>query len=187
MDHQGYDISPTRALIPRLQRLLYAFRTTGYPIYHTREGHRPDLSTLSPRELHRSKNNPSGLGIGYHGPLGRLLIRGEPGHDTIPELYPLAHENVIDKPGRGAFAHTEFELMLRLKGVRNLVLAGVTTDVCVSSTMREANDRGFDCLLLEDGTAAVEEDLRVGTCKSVRMEGGVFGATATVEEIMKAL
>lgn len=193
----------TRVLIPRLQRLLHAFRSAGFPVYHTREGmadpfsgdsfnlfivgHRPDLSTLSSRASFRSRNNPAGLGIGSQGPMGRLLIRGEAGHDTIPELYPILGEPVIDKPGAGAFAHTDFELLLRNKGIKNLILAGVTTDVCVSTTMREANDRGFDCLLLEDGTAASEPSLHFSTCESVKMEGGIFGATAKVEDVAQAV
>lgn len=152
-----------------------------------RAGHRPDLSTLSSRELFRSRNNASGLGIGDPGPLGRLLIRGERGHDTIPELYPLPNEPVIDKPGRGAFAHTDFELLLRLRGIKNLVIAGVTTDVCVSSTMREANDRGFDCVLLHNGSAASEDSLHRAACDMVITEGGIFGAVATVEDVLKAL
>lgn len=150
-------------------------------------GHRPDLSTLSSRERYRSKNNASGLGIGSSGPLGRLLVRGEPGHDIVPELYPLEGEPVIDKPGRGAFAHTDFELLLRVKGIKNLVIAGVTTDVCISSTMREANDRGFDCLLLEDGTAASEPNLHIGACESIKMEGGIFGATAKLDDVIEAV
>lgn len=151
------------------------------------QGHRPDLSTLSSRERFRSKNNATGLGIGSQGPLGRLLIRGEPGHDIVPELYPLDNEPIIDKPGRGAFAHTDFELLLRIKGIKNLVMAGVTTDVCVSSTMREANDRGFDCVLLEDGTAASEASLHIGACESIKMEGGIFGATAKMDDVIEAV
>jgi Isochorismatase family len=116
-----------------------------------------------------------------------LLIRGEPGHDIVPELYPLEDEPIIDKPGRGAFAHTEFELLLRIKGIKNLVIAGVTTDVCVSSTMREANDRGFDCVLLEDGTAASEPSLHIGACESIKMEGGIFGATAKLDDVIEAV
>lgn len=156
-------------------------------MYLTFIGHRPDLSTLSSRERFRSKNNATGLGIGSQGPLGRLLIRGEPGHDIVPELYPLDDEPIIDKPGRGAFAHTDFELLLRIKGIKNLVIAGVTTDVCVSTTMREANDRGFDCLLLEDGTAASEINLHVGACESIKMEGGIFGATAKLDDVIEAV
>ncbi|CAI7583783.1 unnamed protein product [Penicillium bialowiezense] len=187
MGYQGYDISAAQALIPRLQRLLHAFRSGGFPVYHTREGHRADLSTLSSREAYRSRNNASGLGIGSPGPMGRLLIRGELGHDTIDELYPLVGEPVIDKPGRGAFAHTDFELLLRNKGVKNLVIAGVTTDVCVSTTMREANDRGFDCVVLDDGTAAAEPSLHLGTIESVKMEGGIFGTVAKLEDVIHAV
>ncbi|CAG8889932.1 unnamed protein product [Penicillium egyptiacum] len=187
MGYQGYDISAAQALIPRLQRLLHAFRSGGFPVYHTREGHRPDLSTLSSREAYRSRNNASGLGIGSPGPMGRLLIRGELGHDTVDELYPLPGEPVIDKPGRGAFAHTDFELLLRNKGVKNLVIAGVTTDVCVSTTMREANDRGFDCVVLDDGTAAAEPSLHLGTMQSVKMEGGIFGTVAKLEDVIHAV
>ncbi|PTU18561.1 hypothetical protein P175DRAFT_0503359 [Aspergillus ochraceoroseus IBT 24754] len=187
MEFQGYDISAAQALIPKLQHLLNTFRSAGFPVYHTREGHRPDLSTLSSREAYRSRNNGSGLGIGSPGPLGRLLIRGEVGHDTVDELYPIPGEPVIDKPGRGAFAHTDFELLLRNKGIKNLVLAGVTTDVCVSTTMREANDRGFDCVVLDDGTTASEPHLHVNTIESVKMEGGIFGAVAKLEDVVQAV
>ena len=169
-------------------------------------GHRPDLSTLSTRELVRSRNNASGLGIGDPGPLGRLLVRGEGGHDTIPEVYPLPSEPVIEKPGRGAFAHTDFELLLRLKGtsrlgqqqcgvsnvddmsgIKNLIIAGVTTDVCVHTTMREANDRGFDCLLVEDGCAASEKLLHDAAVEMIKTEGGIFGATTQVSHILNSL
>ncbi|KAJ5888686.1 Isochorismatase-like protein [Penicillium taxi] len=206
MHYQGYDISAAQALIPKIQQLLQVFRAGGFPIYHTREGnihtfpcigleqsinlilgHRPDLSTLSSRESFRSRNNANGLGIGSQGPLGRLLIRGELGHDTIDELYPILGEPVIDKPGRGAFAHTEFELILRNKGMKNLVLVGVTTDVCVSTTMREANDRGFDCVVLEDGTAASEQSLRDSTISSIKMEGGIFGAVSKIQDVIIAV
>ena len=150
-------------------------------------GHRPDLSTLSSRERYRSHNNSTGLGIGSRGPLGRLLIRGEAGHDIVEELYPLPNEPVIDKPGRGAFAHTDFDLLLRNKGIKNLVIVGVTTDVCVSTTMREANDRAYDCLLVEDGTAASEPNLHNSTCESVMMEGGIFGVTGKIDTLVDAL
>lgn len=207
LEYQGYDISAAQALIPKLQRLLHTFRSGGFPVYHTREGrsyilfffgflpsfadhlkgHRPDLSTLSSREAYRSRNNASGLGIGSPGPLGRLLIRGEMGHDTVDELYPLPGEPVIDKPGRGAFAHTDFELILRNKGIKNLVIAGVTTDVCVSTTMREANDRGFDCVIVDDAAAASEPSLHVSTIESVKMEGGIFGAVAKLDDVVHAV
>jgi len=140
LEHQGISIEPTRAIIPRIQSLVQTFRAASFPIYHTREGHRPDLSTLSPRELHRSRNNPGGSGIGDHGPMGRLLVRGEKGHDIIPELAPLPSEPIIDKPGRSAFQHTDFKLLLDNRGIKNLIICGVTTDVCVASTMRDASE-----------------------------------------------
>ena len=121
------------------------------------------------------------------GPLGRLLIRGEPGHDIIPEVYPLPGENVIDKPGRSAFQHTELKLMLHIRGIKNLILCGVTTDVCVHSTMREANDNGFDCLLVEDATAASGMELHMGAVDSVKAEGGIFGAVSSTNKILAAL
>ncbi|TQB75088.1 hypothetical protein MPDQ_003634 [Monascus purpureus] len=150
--------------------------------------HRPDLSTLSSREAYRSQNsNGAGLAVGSHGPLGRLLVRGEIGHDTVDELYPIAGEPVIDKPGRGAFAYTDFELLLRNRGVKNLVLAGMGTDSGVSTTLREANDRGFDCVVLEDGTTANDLSLHVSTINSVKMEGGMFGAVAKLEDMIHAV
>jgi nicotinamidase-related amidase len=142
---------------------------------------------LPSRENYRSRNNISGLGIGSQGPLGRLLIRGEVGHDTVDELYPNPGEPVIDKPGHGAFAYTDFELLLRNKGIKNLILTGVTADVCVSTTMREANDRGFDCVLVEDGTAASDPSLHISTCESIKMEGGIFGAVAKLDDVVQAV
>lgn len=147
------------------------------------QGHRPDLSTLSSREAFRSRNNPAGTGIGFPGPMGRFLIRGEQGHDICPELYPVPGEPIIDKPGRGAFAYTDFELLLRIKGIKNLVLTGVTTDVCVSSTMREASDRGFDCLVVENGTAATKSELHNAVHESLALEGGILGATCKLEDL----
>ena len=139
LDAQGLSIEPTRSVIPKIEALLGAFRKAGFPIYHTREGHRPDLSTLSRRELLRSRNNPSGKGIGDDGPLGRLLVRGEKGHEIIPELTPLASEPIIDKPGRSAFQYTDLKLLLDIRGIKNLILCGVTTDVCVTTTMRDGS------------------------------------------------
>ncbi|KAG9237018.1 putative Peroxyureidoacrylate/ureidoacrylate amidohydrolase RutB [Amylocarpus encephaloides] len=182
---QGYNISPVLDVIPRIQCLLEAFRRDDFPIYHTREGHRPSLATLSSREYHRSKLSP--LGIGDAGPLGRLLIRGEEGHSIISELTPSSEEEIIDKPGRSAFAHTEFDLMLRIKGIKNLIIVGVTTDVCVHSTMREANDRAYDCLLVEDACAASGKGLHEGAIGSVMAEGGIFGAVGKTVDVLKAL
>lgn len=127
------------------------------------------------------------MGIGDQGPLGRLLIRGEKGHDTVRELYPIEGEPVIDKPGKGAFANTDFELLLRVRGIKNLILVGVTTDVCVTTTMREANDRGFDCLLVEDCCAAAEPPLHDAACAMVKCEGGIFGAVAKLEDLLKLM
>ncbi|CCM02317.1 uncharacterized protein FIBRA_04409 [Fibroporia radiculosa] len=185
--YQGGSVEGTRAVIPKIAILLEVFRKHSYPIYHTREGHRSDLSTLSSRELFRSRNNESGLGIGDRGPLGRFIIRGERGHDIVDELYPRDGEPVVDKPGRSAFAHTDFELLLRLRGVRNLVLCGVTTDVCVHSTMREANDRGFDCLLVEDATGASMDRLHEGAVDMIPKEGGIFGAVSNVADIVSGI
>ncbi|KAF4312129.1 Peroxyureidoacrylate/ureidoacrylate amidohydrolase RutB [Botryosphaeria dothidea] len=186
--HQGYDISGTRAIIPKIQSALHAFRQAGWQVYHTREGHRPDLSTLPPREAFRSRNNPSGQGIGAPSPLGgRLLIRGGKGHDTIPELYPIEGEPILDKPGKGAFANTDFELLLRNRGIRNLLVAGVTTDVCVSTTIREASDRGFDCAILRDACASVDEALHKATLGSIIGEGGIFGTVLAVDNVLEAM
>lgn len=188
LSQQGYDIARTRAIIPNIRKLLQAARNAGFAVYHTREGHRPDLSDLSSRELFRSSNNPSGLGIGDKGPLGRLLIRGEAGHEIVPELHPEKGEPVIDKPGKGAFTYTDFELILRInKGVQNLILSGVTTDVCVHTTMREANDRDFDCLLVEDCCAASEERLHRAAVDMVATEGGIFGATTVLVNVLDVI
>ncbi|EME84469.1 uncharacterized protein MYCFIDRAFT_152694 [Pseudocercospora fijiensis CIRAD86] len=187
LSHQGYDIGHTRAIIPNIKRLLASCRTKGFPIFHTREGHRADLSDLPPRELFRSRNNPSGLGIGDEGPLGRLLVRGEAGHEIVKELCPRQGEPVIDKPGKGAFTNTDFDLLLRVKRIRNLIICGVTTDVCVHTTMREANDRALDCLLVEECCAASEEHLHRAAVEMVRTEGGAFGATGFLENVLKAI
>ncbi|PCH40786.1 Isochorismatase hydrolase [Wolfiporia cocos MD-104 SS10] len=185
--HQGGSIANTRAVIPQVVRLLETFRANGFPIYHTREGHRPDLSTLSPRERFRTRNVPSGIGIGDEGPLGRMLVRGERGHDIIDELRPHDGEPVVDKPGRSAFAYTDFELLLKVRGIRNLVLCGITTDVCVHSTMREANDRGYDCLLVEDATGAGVPGLHQAAVEMVQHEGGIFGAVGTTADVVKSI
>ncbi|KAI5856536.1 Isochorismatase-like protein [Tricharina praecox] len=185
--HQGYPIFPMRAPIPHIARLLSLWRSKGWPVYHTREGHRADLSDCTPRELFRSRRNPSGLGIGDAGPMGRLLIRGEAGHDIIPELYPWFGEPVIDKPGRSAFANTDFELLLRIRGVTKLVIVGVTTDVCVHTTMRDADDRGIECLLVREACAAAVEELGQAALDMVACEGGIFGAVAGIEDVMSVL
>lgn len=157
------------------------------PIFFTRESHRPDLSTLSSRELSRSRNNSTGIGIGDDTQcFGRALTRGEPGCEVIAELIGFTSpSNVIDKPGRSAFAHTELEMMLRNRNVSNLMLCGVTTDVCVHSTMREANDRGFDCVLVMDASAAGTDELHKWAIESIQGEGGIFGSVTMLNDILE--
>lgn len=183
-ESQGYE--PVTTLIPNIVKVLQAFRGGNFPLYFTREGHRPDLSTLSSRELHRSRLR-TGRGIGDQGQLGRFLVRGEPGHNIIAQCAPQSGEAVIDKPGRSAFAHTDFELLLRLRGIKNIVLVGVTTDVCVHSTMREANDRGFDALVVKDATEAGTTELHQAAIASVEEEGGIFGCVGTTADVLAAL
>jgi nicotinamidase-related amidase len=180
----GNDVGLLRAAIAPNQRLLEAWRGAGLPVIHTREGHRPDMSDLPPAKHIRGQGT---VRIGDPGPMGRILLRGEPGHDIIPELAPQAGEPIIDKPGKGAFHATDLATILTNRGISQLVVTGVTTEVCVNTTVREANDRGLDCLVLSDCTASYFPEFHASGLAMIAAQGGIFGWVGHSDAVLTAL
>lgn len=183
--HAGLDIEPLRAVIGPIGRLLEAARAARITIVHTREGHPPDLADCPPYKLERSRK--AGAEIGGRGPLGRLLVRGEYGHDFIDELRPAPGEFVIDKPGYSAFEHTPLAAMLTTRGIDTLLLCGITTEVCVSSTLRAAIDRGYRCHTVADACASSDRDLHAAALRMIGVEGGIFGTVTDVAGVCSGL
>lgn len=181
----GLDVSALRDVIPCVRLLLDRARRLGILVIHTREGHRPDLSDCPTAKLERSRH--AGAEIGSTGPLGRLLVRGESGHDIIGELRPLLYEQIVDKPGYGAFHQTDLELLLKKHGIRHLLICGVTTEVCVHSTLREAVDRGYQCVLVSDACGSAHPDLHEAAMQMVEVEGGIFGRVADTRTVIAEL
>ena len=180
----GNDVSLLQAAVAPLRKVLDAARSAKMLIIHTREGHRPDLSD-APR--HKVERGEPSLRIGAPGPMGRILVRGEPGHDIIPELYPAGAEPVIDKPGKGAFYQTDLELMLKNREIDTLFVCGVTTEVCVNTTVREANDRGFRCIVLSDCCASYFPEFHAAGLAMIKAQGGIFGWVAASPQLLAAM
>ena len=180
----GNDVSRLQAAVKPLQAVLAAARAAGLLVIHTREGHRPDLSDAPPAKVERGAPSKR---IGDKGPMGRILIRGEPGHDIVHELYPIDGEPVIDKPGKGAFYQTDLESMLRNCAIKNLIVCGVTTEVCVNTTVREANDRGYRCIVLSDCCASYFPEFHEMGLKMIKAQGGIFGWVSDSKNALAAL
>jgi nicotinamidase-related amidase len=180
----GNEVASLRKAVAPTRRVLEAFRAAALPVIHTREGHRPDLSDCPPSKKARGR---LAVGIGDAGPMGRILVRGEHGHDIVDELKPAAGEPVIDKPGKGAFYATDLDAVLRRLGVASLVVTGVTTEVCVHTTVREANDRGYECLVLEDCVASYFPDFHAAALAMIKAQGGIFGWVSASAHLLRAL
>ena len=180
----GNDVSRVTRIVPDVKRLIEGFRAAGLPVIHTMECHRPDLSDLPPAK--RNRGAPT-LRIGDDGPMGRILIAGEPGTAILPELAPVNGEIVIEKPGKGAFYATPLGDILKDKGISQLVFAGVTTEVCVQTTMREANDRGYECLLVEEATESYFPEFKAAAIAMIRAQGAIVGWTAKLDDVLEAI
>lgn len=180
----GNDVSQLRRAIEPNRKLLSAWRKLGLQVIHTREGHRPDLTDLPPAKKVRGRNKTC---IGDRGPMGRILVRGEPGHDIIPELYPLTTEPVIDKPGKGAFFATDLHAILQNHQIKQLIVTGVTTEVCVNTTVREANDRGYDCLVLDDCVGSYFPEFQRVGLEMIKAQGGIFGWVSNSGRLLAAM
>ena len=180
----GNDVSLLSAIVPACRTVLTAWRSAGGVVVHTREAHRADLSDCPPAKLNRGLPD---LRIGDLGPMGRILVSGEPGNQIIPELVPLPGEIVLDKPGKGAFYATPLHDLLQQTGITHLVFMGVTTEVCVQTSMREANDRGYDCLLLEDCTESYFPQFKAAAVEMMRAQGAIVGWTATSDQLLALL
>jgi nicotinamidase-related amidase len=180
----GNDVSRLRVAVRPIQQVLAAARKAGLLVIHTREGHRPDLTDAPPLKVDRGDPKTR---IGALGPMGRILVRGEPGHDIIPELYPAPGEPIVDKPGKGAFYQTDLELMLKNRGIDTLLVCGVTTEVCVNTTVREANDRGFRCLVLSDCCASYFPEFHQAGLDMIKAQGGIFGSVSASTAVITAL
>ncbi len=180
----GNDVSLLRRTIEPCQNILKAARNVGLSVIHTREGHRPDLTDAPPSKLTRGKLE---TGIGDDGPMGRILIRGEIGHDIIPELTPNLNEPIIDKPGKGAFYETDLHLILQNRGIKTLIVCGITTEVCVHTTVREANDRGYECLILEDCVGSYFPEFQRVGIEMIKAQGGIFGWVSDSSSVISAI
>lgn len=180
----GNDVNRLQAIVPTLKQLIAAFRALNLPVFHTIECHQPDLSDCPPSKLQRGRGT---MKIGDVGPMGRILIVGEPGNSIISELEPLSDEMVIQKPGKGAFFNTNLESLLHDQEITHLIVTGVTTEVCVQTTMREANDRGFECLLVEDATESYFPEFKQSTLEMIRAQDGIIGWTAPAASIIDAI